>query len=253
MTLLWATAACNTSDEPSLSRVSGAATPRPPASSDELSRLQDQVAFKRHEMGLREATHWELPSRPKDEACGPLTSGQAEADKLIVLARDARVDTRQLLPLRLLQNLASNDLTQLEPYYAKSSQAGAKRRLRSVPDGELALAKLRELARRKYAAVFHITHYAEPNFFHDPKKRKPEWNAGWMMGWLAIHELGEPEASCQWRIDVRGDAGDASLARRMRESTKRQLISNLAERFREAGQRASALLGTGLDWPARKR
>ncbi len=240
---------CDTGGDPGLSKLNAAETPSAVPPQGELSRLEDQVAFTRHEVEQRERVSWELPAHPKDEGCGPLTTGKPGADELIVLARDARVDTRQLLPLRLLQSMASNDLLQLEPHYAASSQAGAKRKLRSVRDGELALVKLRQLAQRRYAAVFHVTHYVEPKFFHDPKKRKPEWNAGWMLGWLAVHELGEPEATCQWRIEVRGDAGDASLARRLREATKRQLILELAVRFREAGKRAHSRLGTGLTWP----
>lgn len=244
---------CDASADAELSKVTAAETPSVQPAKRALSHLEAQVAFKRHEVEQRENTNWELPTKAKDQACGPLTTGKPGADQLVLLARDARVDSRQLLPLRLLQSMTSNDLLELESHYAASSQAGAKRELRSVRDGELALVKLRELAQRKYAAVFHITHYVEPKFFHDPKKRKPEWSAGWMMGWLAVHELGEPEASCQWRIDVRGEASDASLARRLRETTKRQLISDLAERFREAGKRAHMRLGTGLTWPNRPR
>ncbi|MEZ4230016.1 MAG: hypothetical protein R3B89_12645 [Polyangiaceae bacterium] len=218
---------------------------------EELTQLTERVAFKRHELESREHVSWELPSKPRDRACPRLAKGETEADQLILLARDARVDSRKLLPLRLTRQLTSRDFDALEPHYAADSKAGAKRRVRSKRDGELALEKLDRIGRRRFAAVFHVTHYVEPHFFHDPKKRKPEWGAGWMMGWIAIHELGEPEALCQWSIDVRSDTSNASLARRLRETTRHELTSDLGKRFREAGMRALRQLESGLSKPER--
>ncbi|MEZ4371214.1 MAG: hypothetical protein R3B07_10330 [Polyangiaceae bacterium] len=215
----------------------------------ELTSLTESVAFKRHEFEDRERVSWELPEKPTDSACPRLARGDAEADQLVLLAEDARIDTRQLLPLRLTKQLTSRDLEALEPHYDPASKAGAKRRLRSKRDGELALEKLKKVGKRRYAAVFHVTLYVEPHFFHNPKKRKPEWGPGLMLGWIAIHELGEPEAICQWSIDVRSDVSGASLARRLRETTRYELISDLGKRFREAGMRALKQLESGLAPP----
>lgn len=217
----------------------------------ELSQLTDRVAFRRHELETREQVNWELPRKPKDGVCPTLARGDSEADELVLLARDARIDTRQLLPLRLTKQLTTRDFEALEPHYDPLSKAGAKRRLRSKRDGELALEKLTRLAKRRYAAVFHVTHYVEPHFFHDPKKRKPEWAPGLLLGWIGIHELGEPEALCQWSIDVRSDTSQASLARRLRETTRHELVSDLGKRFREAGIRALGELKSGLNQPSR--
>ncbi len=217
----------------------------------ELNQLTERVAFKRHELESREHVSWELPDKPRDASCPQLARGDSEADELVLLAHDGRIDTRKLLPLRLTKQLASSDFEALEPHYDPHSKAGAKRRLRSKRDGELALEKLTRIGKRHYAAVFHVTHYVEPHFFHDPKKRKPEWGPGLMLGWVAIHELGEPEALCQWSIDVRSDTSDAPLARRLRETTRYELISDLGKRFREAGMRALKQLGSGLSEPGK--
>lgn len=232
-------------DAPSLSAASKVTSRH----DEELIALTERVAFKRHEIENRERVSWELPNKPNDSACPNLARGDSDADQLVLLTEDDRIDTRQLLPLRLTKQLTSRDLEALEPHYDPTSKAGAKRRLRSRRDGELALDKLGHLAKRRFAAVFHVKLYVEPHFFHNPKKRKPEWGPGLMLGWVAIHELGEPEALCQWSIDVRSDISDAPLARRLRESTRHDLMSDLGKRFREAGMRALGKLESGLSAP----
>ncbi len=222
---------------------------RSEAPDSQLSALTERVAFERHRVEQRLRGDWELPQRPKDSGCTNLASGELAKDTLVLDVRDARPDGRQLFSLDLTNELTSSDLRALEPLYRPGTAAKARRELVSTKAGEEALSKLSELAERRYAAVFHVTHLAAPKFFHDPKKRFPEWSPGWMMGWLALHQLGETDALCQLRIEVRSDTRDAPRERRLRETTQRALLRALAARFHDAGERAQAKLNAGLIWP----
>lgn len=238
--------------EPSMAQAGGepsAQRPEALSQAESVKQLTAKVAFQRYSFEEKRKGPWELPDKPTNTACSRLATGEPAKDKLVTEVQDSRVDTRILLPLQLSERLVSQELQALERFYAPGAVAGARREVRSQRDGELALAALAELAARRYAGVFHVEFYTEPKFFHDPNKLKPEWSPGWLRGWLAIHELGRDEALCQWRVDVRSDVSEASLLKRLRETTYLQLLAQLGVRFREAGQRAHEQLQTGLSWP----
>ncbi len=127
-----------------------------------------------------------------------LPRGVARETTLAVRVRDARGDRRQLLPLSLRTALETPG---------------------SNPEA-------------RYFAELRIDSYSSPRLFRRLNAPRSEWAAGSLQGSLLIQDTQRRSTLCQAPLRALGDAREAPISRRMRESTRRALETKLRQRTR---------------------
>jgi hypothetical protein len=196
--------------------------------------VAQRAAFRRHELASRWARSFAVPHGLERRAC-PSEVLQAPASKrVVVLARDARVEPRDLLPLRLTERLASPELAVLQADVSASEPT------------DRVLSKLDELSLRRFAGVFHVLDYQAPRRIRRIDRPRPEWVAGILVAQFAVYDLDRHEPLCQAHIVVRNDVRDAPLSRRLEAQVRERLTRALADELKQEARRALGDLGAGL-------
>jgi hypothetical protein len=121
-----------------------------------------------------------------------------EQTSLAVRVVDVRADRKELLPLSLRSALGC------------------------APEG----------ATPRYVAELQIESYASPRLFRRLDAPHSEWAAGHLRAHLLVEDVAEHTTLCQAEVSVRGDARDAPIKRRLRESTRSALQQELQRRAR---------------------
>ncbi len=143
---------------------------------------------------------------------------------------DHRPKAKALLPLAFAGPLVNPDVPALDRPFATSGDRRAR------------AAAIQEVLARRFDVVVHVDHYAPSARVHRPTERRPEWTPGWAYGWVSVHEAGAGRAECQVDFDVRMDAGDAPLDRRLEAATRDRLIAQLGEAARgEVGRKLATI------------
>ena len=196
--------------------------------------LAQRAAFRRHELASSWARSFPVPRGVGHRAC-PSDLLQAPASKrVVVLARDARVEPRDLLPLMLTERLASPELAVLQ------ADVSASEPMESV------LSKLDELSLRRFAGVFHVLDYQAPRRIRRIDRPRPEWVAGILVAQFAVYDLDRHEPICHAHIVICNDVREAPLSRRLEAQVRERLTRELADELKQEARRALGDLGAAL-------
>jgi hypothetical protein len=166
----------------------------------------------------------DAPLRCPDEK---LELSASARNTLLLRVRDARVERRSILPLELLRTLAPDELSAfrdealalLAPAPNPSGAADA----RGAPKLDL----LKGLMERRFLGEIVVEAFAAPHNFRRLNALHSEWSAGRLDARLVVYDLEERALLCSAELHARGDASGAPLARRLRESTRKDLEQKL--------------------------
>jgi hypothetical protein len=163
----------------------------------------------------------EAPKRFSEKHCPDDATGNAKPE-LVLRVEDARFEKKILLPLSITHHLTWPDPLALEQALVRRrSTLGA-----NVPS------EIETLARARYVGVFHVLEYSPPRRIFRPNHMHPEWVAGWLGAWLAIHEAKGGALVCATHFIVKNDVSQAPLAIRMKSETTEALTEALGSALR---------------------
>ena len=213
-----------------------------PAPTDAVT---SRVAFELARAESRLSQELPLPDRLREQRCPDQSFRQlSETDRTLVLVnRDARLNQRHVLPLRLRQYLRSDDLQPVRSRLVEGQGELLAAVAPRFPDADSANAALNELLQfnqRRLFGVYQIVHYEAPRWLRKPNRRRPMWRPGALHAWLVVYDTRAEQPTCQVRIAVLNDTTGASLRVRLRSDTRKQLIEQLGRSLRE---RTAAELG----------
>lgn len=189
----------------------------------------------------------------KGRARCPSGLGDSQADTTVaVRVHDDRYEPRDILPLEFRARLESDELATLGAHYAGG--AAALRNLEAAelsgPGSAQAAGRLLDtLARKRYAAVLHVLSYSKPNVFRRKDAIRPEWNPGAIGARFVVYDMDRGTPICEESLAVRGDAKDAPLRRRLRETTRTRLHGELLDRAWLAMRESLSRMSTELMMP----
>lgn len=198
----------------------------PPSEPDRSAPLPDagarEQARQQHWVRARDAARHYLdqelasPSSAARVRCPDELLPHGSSDTaLLVRLQDTRGERRQLLPWTFLQALESPQFALLQ------SEAPLEQ-------------PLRQLAARRYVARLLVEAYSGPRLFRRKDAPRSEWDAGAFSGRLVVHDLVARRALCEAPVRVRGNADAAPIRKRLRETTRERLTSELHDGTRSA-------------------
>ncbi|MEZ4225464.1 MAG: hypothetical protein R3B13_31215 [Polyangiaceae bacterium] len=185
-----------------------------------LSREAEQARLAVRALSAVELDAIDAHERACDDAALSAAATTSDARVVTVRVADARYDSKSLLPLSITEPLSLPNLAELDGAISGVSGPEASARAREIAEG---------VRTRRFIAVAHITRFAMPRWIWRLGHKKPEWVAGHLEAWIAIHDAQSGERSCQTRVWVVNDTKDAPLRRRLRGDTRDRLVDALAE------------------------
>jgi hypothetical protein len=206
----------------------------------DLREASNTVAFRRHQIAQRLRAEPAAPGKrelkcPDDRLKG--LASDASTQVLMLAAHDARIGAKHLLPLDLMRQIETGELSDIDRLFDQPPELGGQ--IRSEPLAQQALGALSAVSKRRFRGVYHIVEYAPPALIHKLGKMRAEWVPGCLVAWLAIEDLDRSEVVCQTRIIVRNDVKDEPVFRRTKSEVKERLIAELGQGLR--GESVSAL------------
>jgi len=196
--------------------------------------LVQRAAFRRHELASRWGRSFAVVQAVGHKACPSDVLRAPPSEQLIVLARDARVEPRDLLPLMLTERLTSAELAVL------GVDVSASQPIEGV------LSKLEDLSRRRLAGVFHVLDYQAPRRIRRIDRPRPEWVAGILVAQFAVYDLDRHEPLCHAHIVSRNDVRDVPLSRRLEAQVRERLTRELGDKTKQEARRVLGDLGPAL-------
>ncbi|MBX3131179.1 MAG: hypothetical protein KF718_30955 [Polyangiaceae bacterium] len=201
--------------------------PEPAAS----SRDRDQALVHLRALASLELDPIETRERACDDTELALQAPGEAARALTTRVVEARAEARTLLPLSINAQLESVSLAELEEgLHGLSTSIDPARAEREVG----------RLGEQRFVGVFHVTRFQQPKWIWRLDRKRPEWVAGHLETWLAVHDAQSGERLCQTRILVIGDTTDAPLTSRHKSETQQRLTTALGTELRA---RVPAALG----------
>lgn len=187
------------------------------------------------------------PLEARERACDDASLAQAapsEASRVLTTRfAEARPEAKALLPMSVTERLELPQLPLLES--ALSGVHGPEASTR-------ALARVAELRQSRFIGVFHVTRFGMPRWIWRLDRKKPEWVAGHLETWLALHDAQSGERLCQTRIWIENDTKDAPLTRRLRADVRDRLTAELGRALEAETPTALRRLSHTLSLPGKK-
>lgn len=229
---LFACAACQFAREPRpLARQASKLEPSGEARPSATDTARDEATF------LVRSRFGTVPPLPADVLRSRCTDEALERTEtpLPLRLRDVRADRRQILPLRLTLALTTESAARatrlVDPNQALDGSVGA-----AAPDRE----QLERLAKLKYVSELQIETYRAPKLFRRKDAPKSEWSPAVLSGKLVVYELSGFRALCQASISVLVSGDGEPIRRRLRDTVREKMTSELERRVRSELETALA-------------
>ncbi len=194
-----------------------------------------------------------MPTAKAAKLCPPRLGGAGAVETVAIRVHDARYEPKDLLPLEFRSQLESDEFVALGSHYVGGVAALWNLEAAELQSADSAPAierTLDALDRTRYAAVLHVTSYSKPNVFHRRDAIRPEWNPGAIGARFIVYDLARRTPLCEDALVVRGDAKDAPLRRRLRETTRTRLHGALLAETWEAMGASLARMSSELRMPS---
>jgi hypothetical protein len=141
---------------------------------------------------------------------------------LVIRVEDHRYEKKTILPLSVTRHLTWPDAAALEDSIVREHRALPAN---VVPEVEA-------LAAAEYVGVFHVIQYSAPNRIFRMGRIKPEWVAGILTAWFAVHDAKTGAIRCSTHMIVRNDVSQAPLSRKLKAETTEALTESLGRELR---------------------
>lgn len=175
-----------------------------------------------------------LPGNAQRSRCTDEALDRTET-ALPLRLRDVRADRRQILPLRLTLSLTTESATQVtrlaDPNQALDAADGSR-----TLDRE----RIERLARLRYVSELQIDTFRAPKLFRRKDAPRSEWSPALLSGNLVVYELSSFRVLCQAPVSVTVSGDGQSIRRRLRDTVREKMTSELERRVREELERALA-------------
>jgi hypothetical protein len=229
--------------DPGRERAALPALAKPAASTQAAPPLGDRIAYElfrvRQRFGPPPGTLERVRQRCPDQAIHQESPDDASRT-LILRQVDERAESRELVPLRITEQLRTHELDDL----GRTVEAGRKR------DGEQVLRELGRVAQRRYLGVYHVTEYAGPELVLRVGELRRKWAPGVLRAWLVLYDLAAKERLCAVDLTVQSDPGGAPTSSRLRSETRQRLEVELGRNLVRSARQRLADLTSELRWPA---
>jgi hypothetical protein len=219
-----------------------------------VRELSLKLAYERGKLERRFNQRLTVPNRRPPKRCPDGDIAEHAKDRasrtLVVRSEDARHEAKNLLPLKLVDQLRSNEFDELEQgFVPATAEDGALRLLGSVTLFEPARAELEMLSKRRYRAEFLVTDYRGPRLIYKLGKNRREWLAGVIATRLLIFEIDKEQALCETMLRAVNDTNQVPTSLRLQESTRSLLIRELGHRLQNEAVAALSRMTNTLSFP----
>jgi hypothetical protein len=178
-----------------------------------------------------------LPGDAPRTRCTDEALDRAET-RLPLRLRDVRADRRQILPLRLRLALTTESAARatrlVDPNQALEAPGSASAQAREERE------QVERLAKLHYVSELQIDTYRAPKLFRRKDAPRSEWSPAMLSGKLVVYELSGFRALCQAPISVLVSGDGEPIRRRLRDTVREKLTTELERRVREELERALA-------------
>ncbi len=236
---VWATLGCERGRE----RAALAALAKPAPTAETAPPLGNRIAYELYRVRQRFGPPPGTLERTR-QRCPDQTIHQASPDEasrtLILRQVDERVESRELVPLRITEQLRTHELDEL----GRGFQTGRER------DRERLLRELERVAEHRYLGVYHVTEYAGPELVLRVGELRRKWAPGILRAWLVLYDLTTKQRLCAADITVRSDTEGAPISSRLRSETRQRLEVELGKSLVQKARGRLGELTSELRWPA---
>jgi hypothetical protein len=241
--VLLATSSCDQRREkpelPPLAKLAGSSESAPP--------LRDRVAYELYRVRQRFVPPPGPLERVRQHCPDPTIHQHSpdDASRTLVLRQvDHRVESRQLLPLRITDQLRTHELDELGRHFETGRDSGGER------DADRLLGELGRAGQHRYLGIYHVTEYAGPQLVLRVGELRRKWEPGSLHAWLVIYDLEAKQRLCAFELGVRSDPRDAPTSSRLRSETRQRLEVELGRSLARQARERLALATSELHWPA---
>jgi hypothetical protein len=235
----WATLGC----DPRREQAALPALAKPAASTQGAPPLGDRIAYELYRVRQRFGPPPGTLERVR-QRCPDQTIHQESPDDssrtLVLRQVDERVESRELVPLRITEQLRTHELDEL----GRTFEAGRER------DGERVLRDLARVAEHRYLGVYHVTEYTGPELVLRVGEPRRKWAPGVLRAWLVLYDLDTKQRLCAVDLTVRSDPQGAPTSSRLRSETRQRLEVEFGRSLVRQARQRLAELTSELRWPA---
>lgn len=158
---------------------------------------------------------------------------------LVLRVEDQRFEKKILLPLIVTRHLTWPDASALDESLVREHAELPKN---VVPEVEA-------LAMAEHVGVFHVIQYSPPRRIFRMGHMKPEWVAGILTAWFAVHDAKTGAVACSTHMIVKNDVSQAPLSLKLRAETAEALTESLGRELRAQAPMALKRMSDRLAMP----